>query len=609
MRLRAPSLPMNDPKAKLLQARDEAGHRLDRFFSAGRVRSGVRSLALAMSAHHAGRAAGAMAFDLFLAMIPLLALAGWGLGVVVHRRPAAIDSVTLLLSLTPTDVQSVLKQQLGRYADSAAVAPLAAFGALWLTSSAFHTVMNVFEGALRAAKRPWWHKRALSLACAALLVAAVPLIAWLAVSIAGGPVAILEAILGNQTESLRLARAVAIGVTVVGMTAFLAVFFRVAVVRPGIKRRVWPGAITAVFIGGMASWGFTAYVKELSRFTLFYGSLATVAVLMLWLWLCCAALLLGGEVNAHLEGVPRSAGNTARPEAGTDNTARPEAGTDDVANPPPPAGSAASGADEPERLAFDTLCFVAVDAEEKAVKRVAKAMGLKPKKKLGVFATYLDLGVIGVRRVAVVRTQMGPFGSSGSAAMAIRCRVECQATSLVGLGMAFGAMPTNQELGHVLISTCLLPYDFRKVICGVGGITTNDYSTVQKFNAKRDLLEMLQRFHAQAAEWRGKAHFGGMLTGSGRVHSTEFRNELARALGDRFGLVVGGEMEGGGLLGADSPENPTWIVVKGISDFADEARHLVITSARGPACERAVKFFLEALQWEARMTGTLDGTS
>lgn len=247
-----------------------------------------------------------MAFDLFLAMIPLLALAGWGLGVVVHRRPDAIDSVTLLLSLTPTDVQNVLKQQLGRYADSAAIAPLAAFGALWLTSGAFHTVMNVFEGALRAAKRPWWQKRALSLACAALLVAAVPLVAWLAVSVAGGPVAILEAIRGDQIESLRLARAVAIGVTVVGMTTFLAVFFRVAVVRPGVQRRVWPGAITAVSIGGVASWGFTAYVKELSRFTLFYGSLATVAVLLLWLWLCCAALLLGGEVNAHLEGVPPS---------------------------------------------------------------------------------------------------------------------------------------------------------------------------------------------------------------------------------------------------------------------------------------------------------------
>lgn len=80
---------------------------------------------------------------------------------------------------------------------------------------------------------------------------------------------------------------------------------------------MWPGAATTVCLGALASWGFAAYVKELSRFTLFYGSLATVAVLMLWLWLCCAALLLGGEVNAQLEGV-RGPSDPPQPPAEAD---------------------------------------------------------------------------------------------------------------------------------------------------------------------------------------------------------------------------------------------------------------------------------------------------
>ena len=42
--------------------------------------------------------------------------------------------------------------------------------------------------------------------------------------------------------------------------------------------------------------------RTLARYALYYGSLAAVAVLLLWLWLLCAALLVGAELNAQLEG-------------------------------------------------------------------------------------------------------------------------------------------------------------------------------------------------------------------------------------------------------------------------------------------------------------------
>ncbi len=296
---------MTTPSSRLRRARDDANQRVDDFFSRGPTRRALRSLYWGMVEHHAGSIANAMAFDLFLAMIPLLALAGWVLGVVVKRYPSALDSITTLLQLAPTDVQEVLMQQLGRFADTTALAPVSALGALWLTSGAFNTAMTVFEPALKAAPRPWWKRRLISLGCATFLVAAAPAVAWLAVSVAGGPVAILHAVLENETADLKLARGLAIGVTLVGMTAFIAGFFRVGVSRPGVTRRVWPGAISAVAIGSVASWGFSAYVSNLSRFPLFYGSLTTMAVLLLWLWLCCAALLTGAEINAQLEGVRR----------------------------------------------------------------------------------------------------------------------------------------------------------------------------------------------------------------------------------------------------------------------------------------------------------------
>jgi adenosylhomocysteine nucleosidase len=63
-------------------------------------------------------------------------------------------------------------------------------------------------------------------------------------------------------------------------------------------------------------------------------------------------------------------------------------------------------------------------------------------------------------------------------------------------------------------------------------------------------------------------------------------------------------MEGGGLLSSSPPTDPIWIVVKGISDFADHERDGIIAKTRGPACQQAARFVLTALRWEESIHGT-----
>jgi membrane protein len=48
---------------------------------------------------------------------------------------------------------------------------------------------------------------------------------------------------------------------------------------------------------------FSAYVRYVAQYTTFYGSLGTVAILLFWQWLLSLSLIVGGEVNADLEGV------------------------------------------------------------------------------------------------------------------------------------------------------------------------------------------------------------------------------------------------------------------------------------------------------------------
>jgi membrane protein len=59
----------------------------------------------------------------------------------------------------------------------------------------------------------------------------------------------------------------------------------------------------AVGLWILISWGFGLYVRTLTDYAVFYGSLAAVAVLIVWLWLVCLAILVGAELNAQLAGL------------------------------------------------------------------------------------------------------------------------------------------------------------------------------------------------------------------------------------------------------------------------------------------------------------------
>jgi uncharacterized BrkB/YihY/UPF0761 family membrane protein len=51
----------------------------------------------------------------------------------------------------------------------------------------------------------------------------------------------------------------------------------------------------------LASLAFALYVANFGAYNKTYGSLASVIVFLVWLWLSNTAILLGAELNAELE--------------------------------------------------------------------------------------------------------------------------------------------------------------------------------------------------------------------------------------------------------------------------------------------------------------------
>ena len=62
-----------------------------------------------------------------------------------------------------------------------------------------------------------------------------------------------------------------------------------------------PGAIFTAFGWTLASFLISIYMDIFKGFSNMYGSLATIVLIMLWLYFCMYIMLLGGEINDLIE--------------------------------------------------------------------------------------------------------------------------------------------------------------------------------------------------------------------------------------------------------------------------------------------------------------------
>jgi hypothetical protein len=81
-----------------------------------------------------------------------------------------------------------------------------------------------------------------------------------------------------------------------------------------------------------------------------------------------------------------------------------------------------------------------------------------------------------------------------------------------------------------------------------------------------------------------------------RIFSRRYRDHLVANVPPTKEPIIGGEMEGVGLVAVCAADKPIWCVVKAISDFADETRDGMIETTRATACENAIRFVLATLK-------------
>lgn len=256
----------------------------------------LKTIANNTIAHGLSNAASAMAFDLFLGMIPLIAMMGWLAGYLARTgRTVAFD--LSLLELAPRPAAELARSQLSRLdPDISTLAGVVLIGFLWLSSSGTHVALATVRGIIGLPPRTYARTRLLALALTFGGVIVTAFASAAAVVIHG-----LGVIGAFSEREHALWKAVLVASTLLAATIGNALLYRIASGRKWERRSILPGAMLASIVLHLVSWAFSAYVQTLAKYTAFYGGLAGVAVLMIWLWMSSLVVLIGAEANAVLD--------------------------------------------------------------------------------------------------------------------------------------------------------------------------------------------------------------------------------------------------------------------------------------------------------------------
>ena len=162
----------------------------------------------------------------------------------------------------------------------------------------------------------------------------------------------------------------------------------------------------------------------------------------------------------------------------------------------------------------------------------------------------------------------GSYRSGASKETVDECTDLFNIIATFSVGIAFGIDPNNQNIGDVLVSSSVFPYESMRV-------------SEINFEEKYELRDQQRKNNStlssflEGLDWinntNAKHYVGTFLCGEKLIDSKNTKEKLIKALTEKnINDVIGGDMETTGIeLSHRRKDNVNWITIKGISDWAD----------------------------------------
>jgi membrane protein len=238
--------------------------------------------------------AGALAYQIFFALVPLLALVVGALGFVFGNEDSARQIARILRDIYPSatnDEVHIVRQLIDGRALSLG---LGLVGTIFGASAVYGSLDSAFATVLGRGHARSFARRYIA---ALGLVAAVMAIAVGSFAVSYGAAAAQDALraagIGGGTRATIAISGPLLG-TVGGLVFFYVVYRFVPRTRPPASS-VLPAAVVSAVLWELAKLAFAAFTRALGVFSS-YGPLAFAAGLLTWIYLTGAIILIGVEV-------------------------------------------------------------------------------------------------------------------------------------------------------------------------------------------------------------------------------------------------------------------------------------------------------------------------
>jgi membrane protein len=174
--------------------------------------------------------------------------------------------------------------------------------ALWFASYGMGAITETLNAAYGVKEsRPFWRVRlsavGLTIMLAVLIISALVLVLY------GGEIGKSAASRFGSGEAFRVASHILQWPIVIAflLLAFALIYY----FAPNLHHRSWhwitPGSAVGTVLWLLVTFCFRIYLYYFDRYSVTYGSLGAVIILMLWFYVTGAAILIGGKVNAEIE--------------------------------------------------------------------------------------------------------------------------------------------------------------------------------------------------------------------------------------------------------------------------------------------------------------------
>lgn len=252
-----------------------------------------------------------LSFYFLLAVFPFLLFLTTLLGLVLRSDALLQESLNrYFASVAPESSLDLIKRTIGEVArntDSTKIS-LALFFTWWSSANGMIAVIEGLNIAHEVQESRSWWKQQLVASGLTLMLLVSAMFAMMTMVRVHNWFEIAMQSLGSRPLIVWAGQAAEWTI----LLAFVLVGFHVLyVLGPNVKNRRWsklmPGTALGLVLWLMTSIGFKLYLSYFDKYSLMYGSIGAVIVLLLWFYLSGVAILSGAEMNAVVQEISREA--------------------------------------------------------------------------------------------------------------------------------------------------------------------------------------------------------------------------------------------------------------------------------------------------------------